>query len=73
MPILNLIIYSVTVVLIIYASCSVIDYIRLRFIEIPLFRRINNVSSNWKCDDPNAFKRVLTLYNGIGKNEMKGL
>ena len=63
----KLILYSIGVVLAIFVICSVIDYLRLRFIEKPLFMIIKKKTNNWQVDDKNLVKRVLASYNAIEK------
>lgn len=62
----KLVAYSIGVVCIIFAVCSIIDFIRLRLIEKPLFKLINSKTGEWKTDDRNVIKRLLSSYNSIG-------
>lgn len=61
----KLIAYSIQIVILVFAACFVIDYLRLRFIERPMFRVINQKTKDWNPKERNILKRVLAMYNNI--------
>lgn len=65
MPIGKLILYVVLVVMTIFVTCSVVDYMRICFIEKPLFKAINKKTMNWQIENKNFVKKFLASYNSI--------
>lgn len=61
----RLIVYSIGTVILVFAVSSIIDYMRLKFIERPMFRVINQRTADWRPNERNMIKRILAIYNNI--------